>query len=111
MVFLFNRELVKGSTSLLLLHLLAEQDMYGYQLAREMERRSGDALHLKEGTLYPALKKLEEKGYIDSYWQEQEKGPARKYYCITKDGKEVLTQKSKEWSRFVTVMAKLLGDS
>lgn len=103
--------MVKGSTSLLLLHLLDEHDMYGYQLAKEMERRSEEEFHVKEGTLYPALKKLEENGYIDSYWQEQEKGPARKYYRITKDGKEVLVQKSKEWNRFVGVMSKLLGDS
>ncbi|GIN42007.1 helix-turn-helix transcriptional regulator [Heyndrickxia sp. FSL K6-6286] len=108
---MFNRELVKGSTSLLLLHLLNEHDMYGYQLAREMERRSEEALHVKEGTLYPALKKLEEKGYIDSYWVEQEKGPARKYYRITGDGKVVLLQKSKEWNRFVGVISKMLGES
>ncbi|MCM3240018.1 helix-turn-helix transcriptional regulator [Heyndrickxia oleronia] len=107
---MFNRELVKGSTSLLLLHLLDEQDMYGYQLAREMERRSEEALHVKEGTLYPALKKLEEKGYIDSYWVEQEKGPARKYYRISEDGKVVLLQKSKEWNRFVGVISKMLGE-
>ncbi|PKR83363.1 PadR family transcriptional regulator [Heyndrickxia camelliae] len=107
---MFNRELVKGSTSLLLLHLLEEQDMYGYQLSKEMERRSEDAFQIKEGTLYPALKKLEEQGYIDSYWQDQEKGPSRKYYCITKAGKEALLQKSKEWSRFVGVMTKVLGD-
>lgn len=110
MICLFNRELVKGSTSLLLLHLLEEQDMYGYQLSKEMERRSDDAFHVKEGTLYPALKKLEEQGYIDSYWQEQDKGPARKYYRITKDGKEALLKKSKEWNRFVGVMSKVLGD-
>ena len=107
---MFNRELVKGSTSLLLLHLLEEQDMYGYQLAKEMERRSEEAFHVKEGTLYPALKKLEEKGYIDSYWQDQEKGPARKYYRISKEGKDALQQKAKEWNLFVGVMSKVLGD-
>ncbi|MBS4172814.1 helix-turn-helix transcriptional regulator [Bacillus sp. FJAT-49736] len=107
---MFNRELVKGSTSLLLLHLLDEQDMYGYQLAKEMERRSDDAFHVKEGTLYPALKKLEEKGYIDAYWLEQEKGPSRKYYRITKAGKDALYQKAKEWNQFVGVMTKVLGD-
>lgn len=85
--------------------------MYGYQLSKEMERRSEDAFHVKEGTLYPALKKLEEQGYIDSYWQDQEKGPARKYYRITKDGKDALRQKSKEWNRFVGVMAKVLGEN
>lgn len=84
--------------------------MYGYQLAREMERRSEEALHVKEGTLYPALKKLEEKGYIDSYWVEKEKGPARKYYRISEDGKVVLLQKSKEWNRFVGVISKMLGE-
>lgn len=108
---MLNRELLKGSTSLLLLQLLSEQDMYGYQLVKEMERRSGDALQVKEGTLYPALKKLEEQGSIESYWQEQQKGPSRKYYRLTEDGQEILRLKTKEWGRFVNVIDKMLGRS
>ncbi|MBU8880561.1 helix-turn-helix transcriptional regulator [Bacillus sp. FJAT-29790] len=106
---MFNRELVKGSTSLLMLQLLEERDMYGYELVKELEKRSGNEFSVKEGTLYPALHKLEKQEYIECYWQEQEKGPARKYYRMTKAGKEMLLEKTREWNDFVSVMNKLMG--
>ncbi|MGM0903901.1 MAG: PadR family transcriptional regulator [Bacillota bacterium] len=106
---MFNRELVKGSTSLLLLQLLEERDMYGYELVKELEKRSGNEFSVKEGTLYPALHKLDKQEYIECYWQEQEKGPARKYYRITDAGKDMLLEKTNEWNNFVSVMNKLMG--
>ncbi|WP_066051483.1 PadR family transcriptional regulator [Robertmurraya korlensis] len=106
---MFNRELVKGSTSLLLLQLLEERDMYGYELVKELENRSGNEFSVKEGTLYPALHKLEKQEYIECYWKEQEKGPARKYYKITDAGKEMLLEKTREWNDFVSVMNKMMG--
>ncbi|AYA75733.1 PadR family transcriptional regulator [Robertmurraya sp. FSL R5-0851] len=106
---MFNRELVKGSTSLLLLQLLEERDMYGYELVKELENRSGNEFSVKEGTLYPALHKLEKQEYIECYWKEQEKGPARKYYKITEAGKEMLLEKTREWNDFVSVMNKMMG--
>lgn len=106
---MFNRELVKGSTSLLLLQLLEEKDMYGYELVKELEKRSGNKFSVKEGTLYPALHKLEKQEYIECYWQEQEKGPARKYYRITDAGREMLLEKTQEWDNFVSVMNKVMG--
>jgi PadR family transcriptional regulator PadR len=105
---MFNRELVKGSSSLLILQLLSERDMYGYEIAKEMERRSEASL-LFEGTLYPALQKLEQKGLISSYWKAQESGPDRKYYAITPEGRVRLREKTSEWQRFVSVMGKVLG--
>ncbi|KKI93415.1 DNA-binding protein [Bacillus sp. SA1-12] len=106
---MFDRELIKGSTSLILLQLLNEKDMYGYELVKEMEKRSGNTLEVKEGTLYPALHKLEKKGYVDTYWQEQPKGPARKYYRIREEGKVILNEKTKEWSKFVKMMNGIIG--
>lgn len=106
---MFNRELVKGSTSLLLLQLLEERDMYGYELVKELEKRSGNEFSVKEGTLYPALHKLEKQEYIECYWKEQEKGPSRKYYRITDAGKDILLEKTHEWDHFVSVMNKLMG--
>ncbi|RLQ95535.1 PadR family transcriptional regulator [Falsibacillus albus] len=105
---MFNRELVKGSTSIILLQLLNEKDMYGYELVKEMNMRSDNHLQMKEGTLYPALHKLEKQEYIQCYWQEQEKGPARKYYRITDEGKVILNEKTKEWDQFVKVMNKVI---
>ncbi|WP_316568976.1 PadR family transcriptional regulator [Neobacillus sp. YIM B06451] len=106
---MFNRELVKGSTSLLLLQLLADRDMYGYELVKELEARSGNGFTVKEGTLYPALHKLEKQEYIEFYWQEQEKGPARKYYRITEEGRNLLIEKTREWQDFVQMMNKMIG--
>ncbi len=107
---MFNRELVKGSTSLILLQLLNERDMYGYELVKELDKRSGHQMQVKEGTLYPALHKLEKQAYIGFYWQEQEKGPARKYYKITDAGQEILAEKTQEWQQFVRVMNQVIQD-
>ncbi|WP_174615585.1 PadR family transcriptional regulator [Virgibacillus ihumii] len=105
---MFNRELIKGSTSLLILQLLNERDMYGYELVKEMDRRSDHNFQIKEGTLYPALHKLEKQEYIVFYWQDREKGPARKYYHITEQGKEILEERTSEWHRYVQVMNNLI---
>jgi PadR family transcriptional regulator, regulatory protein PadR len=105
---MFNRELVKGSTSLILLQLLNEKDMYGYELVKVLDKRSEHHLQVKEGTLYPALHKLENQEYVKCYWEEQEKGPARKYYQITAEGKKLLQEKTNEWNRFVQVMGKVI---
>ncbi len=72
---MLNRELVKGSTVILVLTLLNERPMYGYELVKEMEKRSGNELQMKEGTLYPSLHKLERQSYISSYWEKQTKRP------------------------------------
>lgn len=108
---MFNRELVKGSTSLLVLQLLNERDMYGYELVKEMDQRSEHHLQMKEGTLYPALHKLERQEYIEHYWKNQEKGPARKYYRITEQGLEILQERTSEWHRYVQVINNLIGRS
>lgn len=108
---MFNRELVKGSTSILVLQLLNERDMYGYELVKEIERRSDNNFQMREGTLYPALHKLEKQEYVECYWQEQEKGPARKYYRITEYGKNILTERTSEWHRYVQVMNELIGSN
>jgi PadR family transcriptional regulator PadR len=108
---MFNRELVKGSTSILVLQLLQERDMYGYELVKEMAKRSDDRLQMKEGTLYPALHKMEKQGFVEHYWSQQEKGPARKYYRITEEGKAILTERTSEWRQYVQVMNHLIGDS
>lgn len=105
---MFNRELVKGSTSLLVLQLLNERDMYGYELVKEMDQRSEHHLQIKEGTLYPSLHKLEKQAYIECYWQNQPKGPARKYYQITPEGQSILEEKTSEWHRYVQVMNNLI---
>ena len=102
----FDRELLKGSIALLILKLLSERDMYGYEIIQESVRRSQDAFEFKEGTLYPALHKLENEGLVASY-EGVEQGRTRRYYRITKSGKAVLTKDRSEWrelSRAVTLI-------
>ncbi len=94
---------------MLLLQLLEERPMYGYELVKVMEERSDKTLQVKEGTLYPALHKLEQQGYIEAYWKPQEKGPDRKYYKITSEGVKMLQHKTKEWNLFVKMMDQMLG--
>ncbi len=105
---MLNRELVKGSTVILVLTLLNERPMYGYELVKEMEKRSGNELQMKEGTLYPSLHKLERQSYISSYWEKQTKRPNRKYYQITDEGKNILAERTKEWNLFSALMDRML---
>ena len=95
-----RRELLKGSTETLLLSLLAEEAMYGYQIAREMERRSNGYFAFKEGTLYPALHRLERVGLLQGSWQENAANQLRRYYAITREGRDALAALQVEWRRF-----------
>src|SRR5690625_1276895 len=92
-----DREIRKGSIDILLLNLLSQQDMYGYEMAKLLKEKSNQLYSMGEGTLYPALKRMEKKGWIYSYWMETENG-RRKYYQITADGKTVLETKRSEWN-------------
>jgi PadR family transcriptional regulator PadR len=101
---LYRRELLKGSTETLLLSLLAEEAMYGYQLVREMERRSSGYFRFKEGTLYPALHRLEKDKLVVSSWGSSPSGQNRKYYHITEQGKAQLDSMIQEWNRFAAAV-------
>lgn len=93
-----DKELLKGSLDLLLLSLISKEDQYGYDLAKKIKAFSNDLYEIGEGTLYPALKRLESKKAIQSYWGESDSGGRRKYYRVTTDGKSLLASKMKEWN-------------
>ena len=97
-----DRSLLSGSTTLLVLSLLAEGEKYGYQLIAELAARSDDTFCLKEGTLYPILHTLEQDRRVVSYEREAENGRMRRYYRITPRGKELLTEKAAEWRFFAS---------
>ncbi|RAL25896.1 PadR family transcriptional regulator [Thermoflavimicrobium daqui] len=94
-----DKEMMKGSIDLLILALLAQEDMYGYDIAKRIKKESNHLYKMSEGTLYPALKRLEGKGYLVSYWQETKAGKKRKYYSLTENGKELYKQKVEEWQK------------
>ena len=97
---LYRRELLKGSTETLLLSLLAGETMYGYQLVKEIEKRSSGYFRFKEGTLYPALHRLERDGLVDSVWNTSPNGQDRRYYHITARGRTRLESMLEEWNLF-----------
>ena len=91
-----DKEMMKGSIDLLLLSLIEQRDLYGYEMTRIIKRSSDDAYEMSEGTLYAALKRMERKAWIESYWHTTD-GGRRKYYHITKNGKKELKQKQANW--------------
>lgn len=103
-----NSELLKGSTQLLVLKLLEQKDMYGYEIIKEISSLSNGVFQFKEGSLYPILHSLENKKYIKSYWESSTSARNRKYYQITKSGKAVLQEKVEEWNCFSAGVASIL---
>ena len=99
-----RRELVKGSIDSLLLSLIEQQPMYGYQIIKEMEKRSEGYFKLKEGTLYPALHRLENSELIEGKWQMLPSGRQRRYYHITERGRRRLSTSMSQWRDFLTAM-------
>ena len=99
-----RRELIKGNADSLLLCLIGQQPMYGYQIIRELERRSQGYFKFKEGTLYPALHRLEKTGLVEGKWQTLPSGRQRRYYYITDKGYRLLVMKRSQWLDFLTAM-------
>lgn len=100
-----NSELLKGSTEMLVLKLLLNNDLYGYEIAKKMSFLSNGVFDLKQGALYPVLHTLEDKEYIVSYWEETQSARKRKYYHITSEGEKILNKKQKEWNVFLQGVA------
>lgn len=88
--------MMKGSIDLLLLSLIAQRDLYGYEMIQVLKKLSENTYEMSEGTLYPALKRLERKKWITSYWNVTE-GGRRKYYHITDEGIQELEAKQRNW--------------
>jgi PadR family transcriptional regulator PadR len=97
-------ELLKGSTDSLLLCLLNQQPMYGYQIIRELEARSQGYFRYKEGTLYPALHRLEKSGLLKAEWYTETGGRPRRYYHLTKKGQAILVEQRTQWLNFFEAM-------
>lgn len=99
-----RRDLIQGSIDPLLLCLIAQQPMYGYQIIKELERRSQGYFKFKEGTLYPALHRLEQAGLIIGKWQTLPSGRQRRYYYITDKGRSILVERRSQWRDFLAAM-------
>ena len=101
------KEMAKGSHELILLKLLSRRDMYGYQLIQEMALLSEDVFRMSQGSLYPFLHVLEEKGLVSSYTQVVS-GRERRFYRLTPAGRKALAEKEDQWSVYTRAMGRIL---
>jgi len=99
-----QNDLVKGSIDSLLLCLTGQRPMYGYQIIKELEDKSQGYFKYKEGTLYPALHRLEKAGLIAGKWEATSSGRQRRYYRITDKGSKILAEKRVQWLDFLSAM-------
>lgn len=103
-----DKSLVSGSTAMLVLKLLSEKDMYGYEMIETLRQRSLSVFELKAGTLYPLLHGMEGKELLTSY-EKEAGGKTRKYYRITKQGRAALRKKQEEWEVYSHAVSSVLG--
>lgn len=103
-----NKSLISGSTSMLILSLLSEKDMYGYEMIETLNQRSNHVFDLKAGTLYPLLHSLEEKAYLEAY-ENTDNTKLRKYYRITRKGRKYLKSLSDEWLEYAQAVKGVIG--
>lgn len=101
-----DRELMKGSIDILLLSLLVDADRYGYEITKKLRELSDEAYKMNEGTLYPALKRLEKKEWVISYWHQEMSGTRRKYYSLTETGRKALKEKLSHWQQLWSLINK-----
>ena len=105
-----ERELKRGSLELIVLHLLAPGEAYGYEIVTKLTTRTNGALGVTDGTLYPVLYRLERAGFVAVRWETPERGVPRKYYQLTGEGHRELTRLKHEWNSFSSAMARLLAN-
>ena len=107
----YDREFLTGTVGVLILSLLTEREMYGYEIVQEAERRSAQTLRLKEGTVYPALHQMERDGLLKTIWRDGPTGRARKYYALTTKGRRRAESKRKQWASISLAMRAILGNA
>ena len=103
-----DKGMVSGNTSMLILQLLSEKEMYGYEMIETLRDRSNRIFELKAGTLYPLLHSLESQGFLVSYEKEFQ-GKVRKYYQITREGKTYLKKRVEEWNAYSQAVSDVWG--
>ena len=104
-------ELLQGTLDLLILKTLALGPMHGWGIAQRIQQTSKDVLQVQQGSLYPALHRLEHQGWIASEWRPSDNNRRAKYYSLTRSGRRRLENETKEWQRFSAAMQHVLQTS
>lgn len=103
-----SSDLLRGNTDTIILKLLMDGDKYGYEITKLVQEHSDQQYELKEATMYSSLKRLESDGHITSYWGDESQGGRRKYYQITKSGRELYKANKQAWAIAKQILDKLL---
>lgn len=104
-----SKKSLDGNVETLLLATLADQPSYGYQIVADLNQRAPDLLRMGEGTVYPVLHRLEERGLITATWRTGQTGRPRKYYKLTPRGRRALEENRRQWHGLTRVMQAVLG--
>lgn len=100
-----NKEQIKGYIESIILSIIKDEDLYGYEILKRIKKISNNNFEIKEGTLYVVLKRLESHGLVTSYWNDNDSGGGRRrYHKITKEGLNYLSLKKEEWVFFRTIL-------
>src|SRR5579872_4209166 len=100
-----SSDLLQGTLDILILKVVALEPVHGYAIAQRIKQISKEALQVQQGSLYPALYRLEERGYIQAQWRESEQGRMAKFYSVTRKGAKQLETERAEWERTATAIA------
>lgn len=103
-----NPDLLQGTLDMLILKILALEPMHGYGVAVRIEQVSGETLRVNQGSLYPALRRLERRGWIKAEWGVSENNRRARFYHLTKSGKKRLEQETREWERLSQAIGRIL---
>lgn len=104
-------DLLQGTLDLLILKTISRKPLHGWGIAKRIQALSGDALAVGQGSLYPALHRLENQGWISADWQESDLGRPTKIYSLTRDGRKQLERELKTWNRLSSAVSLLIQNS
>ena len=104
-------KIARGSAEIAVLALLEEQPLYGFEIAKRIEERTGGELRFTMASLYPMLYELEKRGYVKAQWEENPAGRDRRYYSLTTKGRNELPPLRREWKEFFAALDELTGFS
>lgn len=103
-----SNDILRGTLDLLILKALSLEPMHGWAIAQHLEQLSREGLHVGQGSLYPALQRLEEKGWVDSDWRATDQNRRAKYYELTPAGRRALGEAAASWHRYVDMVELIL---
>ena len=102
-------DLVQGTLDLLILKMLALEPLHGFAISQRLKQMSGDVLQVSDGSLYPALHKLEQQGWIEAEWKPTENNRRAKFYALTRSGKKQLARETESWARLAGAISSVVA--